>query len=283
MKLAGRHAVITGAGKGLGKIIAKRFVEEGASVFLTGRDEEALEQTKKEISVNLQHGQRIISYKLDISIYAEIDKFLKYFYNEFSHLDILVNNAGINGPLGYIEDVNWGEWVDCFNTNLFGPVYLTRSFLPDMKKRNYGKIIFLSGGGATSPLPAITAYAASKVALIRFAESLSKELSNTKIDVNSIAPGIMKTRITEEYIELGSSILEGDFIVKIKEALEKGGVPLEKPADLAVYLASEEINGMTGRLISAAWDPWPFLEKEKENIKNTDVYTLRRTTPSIRK
>ena len=118
-------------------------------------------------------------------------------------IDILVNNAGIYGPKGAIEDVDWDEWMQAININLLGSVLACREVLPHFKQQRFGKIIQISGGGATTPMPFISAYAASKAAIIRFIEGLAGEVKDFGIDVNAIAPGALNTRLLEEILSSG--------------------------------------------------------------------------------
>src|SRR4029077_7270097 len=118
---------------------------------------------------------------------------------EFGRLDVLVNNAGIAGPIGPTEGVDWDEWIHAIEINLLGSVLLCRAVLPHFKQAGYGKIVQLSGGGATNPLPLLSAYAASKAAVIRFMETLAEETRPHHIDVNSIAPGALNTRILDQF------------------------------------------------------------------------------------
>ncbi len=107
-------------------------------------------------------------------------------------MHVLVNNAGVYGPLGSIEEIDWQAWVQAIEINLFGSILMCRALLPHFKSSRYGKIVQLSGGGATNPLPRISAYAASKAAVVRFAETLAEEVRENGIDVNAIAPGALE-------------------------------------------------------------------------------------------
>jgi NAD(P)-dependent dehydrogenase (short-subunit alcohol dehydrogenase family) len=150
-----------------------------------------------------------------------------------------------------------------------------------MKRLGRGKIIQLSGGGATSPLPGLSAYAASKAAVIRFIETLSIELKPHRVDVNAIAPGALNTRMLREVIEAGPERVGEDFHQRGLEQLRSGGTPLERGAELAVWLASVASDGITGKLLSAVWDPWRELAKYRKDL-DSDVYTLRRVVPADR-
>ncbi len=139
----------------------------------------------------------------------------------------------------------------------------------------------LSGGGATNPLPNISAYAASKAAVIRLMETLAEELKPFHVDVNAIAPGALKTRFVEQVLAAGAEKVGAEFFAKNKKWSEEGAVPLELGASVAVYLASAQSDGITGKLISAQWDPWEKLHEFKGDLGG-DIYTLRRIVPKDR-
>jgi len=191
-------------------------------------------------------------------------------------LHVLVSNAGVYGPFGPIEDVDWTEWVHAIETNLFGSVIPIRGVLPHFKAQGHGKIIQLSGGGATNPLPRISAYAASKAAIVRFAETIAEECQGLGIDVNSIAPGALNTRLLDDVLAAGPDKVGSAFFARAMRQKEEGGVPLASGAELAVFLASTASNGITGRLISAVWDNWSEWPKHSDELTRTDAYTLRR-------
>ena len=151
-----------------------------------------------------------------------------------------------------------------------------------MKKNGSGKIINLSGGGATNPLPRLNSYATSKAAVVRLTETLAEEYAGTRIDINAIAPGALNTRLLEEVLDAGPEIIGEKFYKKAVQQKQSGGVPLEKGVDLCVYLSTKESDGVTGKLISAVWDPWQEFGRYKEELRNTDIYTLRRIVPEDR-
>ena len=157
-----------------------------------------------------------------------------------------------------------------------------RRILPHFKKRGFGKIINLSGGGATVPLPNFSSYAVSKAGVVRFTETLAEEVKEFGIDVNAVAPGPLNTRLLDEVLAAGPKKVGARFYAKAKKQKSAGGASLEKGADLCVFLASHESDGITGKLISALWDPWETLNLHKEELRSTDVYTLRRIMPKDR-
>src|SRR5207248_2207110 len=208
-------------------------------------------------------GTEVLSMAADVSSEADVFRLAGLVEERFSRLDILVCNAGVYGPKGAIEDVDWDQWMRSVNINLMGTVLCCRAFLPLLRRAKRGKILLLSGGGATKPLPFLSAYAASKAAVVRFGETLAEELRDARIDVNSIAPGALNTRLVDEVIEAGPEKVGRSFYEASLRQKESGGTPLEKGAELCVYLASEAANGITGKLISAVWDPWPQFEEHR--------------------
>ena len=166
--------------------------------------------------------------------------------------------------------------------NLYGSILMCRALLPHFKAHRYGKIVQLSGGGATNPLPRLSAYAASKAAIVRFAETLAEEVRADRIDVNAMAPGALNTRLLDEVLAAGPDQVGPAFYQRMVQQKAEGGTPLQKGADLAVFLASAASDGLTGKLISAVWDPWATLPEHLEDLRQTEVYTLRRIVPTDR-
>jgi len=200
----------------------------------------------------------------------------------FGRLDVLVCNAGVYGPKGGIESVDWESWTQALEINLNGPVLCARAFLPLLKKSERGKVIILSGGGATKPMPFLSAYAASKAAVVRFGETLAEEWKSAGIDVNMIAPGAMNTGMLDEILDAGpEKVGEAYYGASIKQK-ESGGASMERAAALCLFLAGRESDGITGKLVSAVWDPWEQFAQLKEQLQSSDIYTLRRIVPQDR-
>ena len=280
--LEGRSALITGANRGLGLAIARAYVEAGASVFMCARDAALLERARAEIAGLAGPKQIVRARPADVSDRADVDALARATFETFPHLQILVNNAGVYGPLGPIEDVDWDAWVKAIEINLFGSILMCRTLLPHFKAQRYGKIVQLSGGGATNPLPRISAYAASKAAIVRFAETLAEEVREDHIDVNAIAPGALNTRLLDEVLAGGPERVGQAFYDRSLKQKEQGGAPLARGASLAVFLGSAASDGITGKLLSAMWDPWEMLPAHLADLQKTDVYTLRRIVPADR-
>lgn len=282
MRLKKRNAIITGANQGLGLAIAEEFVREGASVTICARDEMKIRNAAERLKSIADADQKIIALKLDVSNENDVKRLIDIGGEEMGHIDILVNNAGIYGPKGPTEKVSSTEWIQAIEINLFGTFFTCQYVIPDMKARRYGKIINLSGGGATAPLPRISAYAASKAAVVRLTETLAEECREFNIDINAVAPGALNTRLLKEVLDAGQEAVGRSFYEKALSQHETGGTPLDKGASLCVYLASSESDGISGKLISAVWDPWVDFAKYKDDLQKSDIYTLRRIVPEDR-
>ena len=281
MTLAGRNAVITGASLGLGAEIAEQFVAAGASLMLCARNAAALEAQRKRLAAAYPNS-RIVIHRADVSDRSDVDSLFAAAISKLGKLDIIVNNAGVYGPMGSIDAIDWDEWVQAIAINLTGVVYCSRKAVEAFKRNRYGKIINLSGGGATNPLPGISAYAASKAAVVRFTETLALEVKEFGIDVNAVVPGALATRLTDQLVAAGPERVGAGLHERMTRLQKEGGTSLNIGASLCVYLASAESDGLTGRLIAAQWDPWPFADSIKSRIDASDIYTLRRIVPGDR-
>jgi 3-oxoacyl-[acyl-carrier protein] reductase len=282
MKLEGRSAIVTGASQGLGRTIAESFLDEGANVLICARSSDTLEQTRSELLSRAKPGRTLLSLAADVSKPADADKVAAEAIRAFGHVEILVNNAGVYGPMGPIEEVDFAEWSRAIEINLMGTVLPCRAVIPHFKKQRYGKIVNLSGGGATAPLPRISAYAASKAAVVRFTETIAEELRADGIDVNAVAPGALNTRLLDQVLASGPEKVGEEFFKKSLRQKDEGGTDLGKGAALCVFLASSASDGLTGKLLSAIWDPWDKLGDRLEGLRKSDIYTLRRIVPKDR-
>jgi NAD(P)-dependent dehydrogenase (short-subunit alcohol dehydrogenase family) len=281
-ELAGRTALITGGTRGLGLHIARAYLRAGASgLCICGRDPAALESALAELSELAGPEQRVLGVTADVSLPADVERLLQSALAALGELTILVTNAGVYGPKGSIEHSDWAQWVRAVEINLFGSVLPARAAAPHFIARGYGKIVQLSGGGATGPLPGLSAYAASKAAVVRFAETLAGELREHHVDVNAIAPGALNTRLLDEVLAAGPELVGEDFHRRALQQQSSGGVPLSHGAELAVFLGSAASDGITGKLLSAVWDPWSRLPERSAELAG-DLYTLRRIVPSDR-
>jgi NAD(P)-dependent dehydrogenase (short-subunit alcohol dehydrogenase family) len=280
MKLENKTVLITGANQGLGEQIAKKFAEEGASLILCARDGKLLKKVKDNVKC-INKTQKILIKKTDVSKLADIIKLKKFVFDNFENLDCVINNAGIHGPIGELEKNDPLQWKQTLEINLLGPFYICHSFVEYFKNRKCGKIINLSGGGAAGLRPYFSAYAVSKIGLVKLTEILADELKDYNVFVNAIAPGVMPTRLIEEMAGCGIEKVcaEGNKI--LNNFKNKEDDAYKKAVSLCLFLASSDSNGITGKLISAAWDNWEEFPKHKDELKNSDLYTLRRVVKKL--
>jgi len=251
--------------------------------MICARTEDVLEKAASELKDLAKPGQVLSAVRADVSKPADVARLVDEALRRLGRVDVLVNNAGIAGPCGAVEQVDWMDWVRTIEINLLGSVLVSRALIPHFKRAGYGKIIQLSGGGAANPVPMLSAYAVSKAAVVRFVETLAEETRSYHIDVNALAPGALNTRILDELIEAGPHRSGQEFHARLLQVKEHRGVPLAKGADLAVFLGSAQSDGITGKLISAVWDPWSELPGHLDDLQGSDIYTLRRIVPKDRK
>ena len=279
--LKGRNAIITGASQGLGKAIAEHFIRAGANVVLCARSKADLAATQKELA-KISRRQKVLAHVCDVSDETQVNDVVEFALSELGSVQALVANAGVYGPMGPTESVSLKEWRQALDINLFGVLLPCRALIPHFKQAGGGKIVVISGGGATNPLPNISCYAASKAAAVRLMETLAEELREFKVDVNAVAPGALKTRLIDQVLAAGPKVVGKTFFAKNKKWAEEGATPLELGASLCVYLASKESDGITGKLISAQWDPWKTLQAHRDELAKSDIYCLRRIVPEDR-
>lgn len=282
MRLAKRRALITGASQGFGLAVARAFVEEGADVMICARGSNQLERAQQDVAERARGNARALATPADVSEPTDVRRLVETTLAAFGGLEILVCNAGVYGPKGPLQDVSWAEWSQAIAINLIGTMLSCREVLPHFQDRQYGKILLLSGGGATKPLPYLSAYAASKAAIVRFGETLAEEVRDSGIDVNAVAPGALNTRLLDEVLEAGPVRVGRVFYEQALRQKAQGGTPMERGAALCVFLASAASDGITGKLISAVWDPWGSLPEHRDELRDSDIYTMRRIVPSDR-
>lgn len=280
-QLEGKGIIITGGSQGLGKAIARACVAEGADVLICARNEQVLHPAAAELASAASSGQRVLSYAMDVSQPDAVREAVTRAERELRGFCGLVNNAAVQGPIGLVEDNDWQAWQRTIQINLFGPVLFSRAVLPIFRRQGRGKIVNLSGGGATAPRPRFSAYAAAKVAIVRLTETFAAETKDCGIDINAIAPGSMNTRMLEEVLAAGPERASEEYRNAIEQSKTGGELP-ERAAALCVFFLSDASNGISGRLLSAVWDTWPSLPQHQQELRRSDVFTLRRIVPRDR-
>jgi NAD(P)-dependent dehydrogenase (short-subunit alcohol dehydrogenase family) len=281
--LKNKNILVTGGTLGLGFQLASHFIQKGANVIICSRKTKNINSAYNKLKTKLKNKQILFAFKADLSKEIDVKNLYKKISKKFNHIDILVSNAGVYGPKGPLIDIDWNDWKKSFNINFFGSVFLIKVFTKLIKKSTRGKIIQLSGGGATSPLPNLSCYAASKAAIVRFVETISIELLKFDIDVNCIAPGALNTRLLDEVIKAGPKKVGNSFYQKSLEQKRTGGAGYISVIALCEFLCSAKSNGITGKLISAQWDNYRKLAKKNLLNYKSDVFTLRRIVGKDRK
>ena len=272
--LNGRNIVITGGSLGIGFETAKKCAAAGATVVISARDKNNLQNALTELkSISEKNHQ---CYSLDVSRYRDVKSFAEWVLSKFDSIHGLVNCAGVYGPIGKTTQISMEKFSEAIQINFLGTVYMCHEFAPLFLSETRKKIVNYSGGGAATPFPHFSAYATSKVAIVRFTENLSLELKEDAFDVNCIAPGFVITRLHQDTLAAGPESAQQSFYENTKKQIETGGVPPEKAADLTVFLLSEESDGITGKFISAPWDAWENPEFQNKLRIDKDFATLRR-------
>jgi 3-oxoacyl-[acyl-carrier protein] reductase len=274
-RLKNKVAIVTGAGRGIGRAIALALAGEGASVIVASRTFSEIAETAVQARAV---GGRALAIQADVARQADTIKMVEQTVQAFGTVDILVNNAGVQGPIGPLVENDTQGWIRTVMINLIGTFLCCQAVLPVMIQQRRGKIINLSGGGATAPRPHFSAYAASKAAVVRLTETLAEEVKPYNIQVNAIAPGAVNTRMLEQILAAGPAAGER-ALAEARLQLETGGTSPELAAALVVFLASDDSDGLTGKLIAAPYDPWREWAGKADELNATPLYTIRRLDP----
>lgn len=264
MKLKDKIIVVTGGSKGIGLAISKKIASEGGIVIMCSRNSDDLSKAIKELEIlsNNKHDY----FNVDVSVSYDVYRFKKWVKSKYKKIDGLVNCAGVYGPIGKTVNINIDDFISALNINLIGTINMCSNFNDIFNENDRKKIVNFSGGGAASPFPNYSAYATSKVSIVRLTENLSVEMSD--FDINCVAPGFVITSLHDQTLNAGSENAGVSFYENTKKQIENGGVSPDKAADLTTFLLSDESDGITGKFISAAWDTWQ--EKDFQDLLRND-------------
>jgi NAD(P)-dependent dehydrogenase (short-subunit alcohol dehydrogenase family) len=268
--LANKVCLIAGASGAIGSAIAQAFYRQGAHLALASHSRKA-----DWCLGDRAASSRIFRIQFDVCRADEVSEAAERIHEHFGALDVLVNCTGIQGPIGPVQALEPDAWARTIEVNLIGSFHLVRAVVPFMLERGGGKIIHFSGGGAAYARPYLSAYGASKAALVRLTETLADELREANIQVNAVAPGPVRSRMWDEMRAAGAAGGK-KLLSELAQMDETGGVSPERVAALAAFLASSRSRGLTGRLISAVHDRWEELSGKIPEIMNTEKGTLRR-------
>lgn len=270
--LSNKVILITGGARGIGFEIAKELTAQGAKVVICSRTRSDLQEALKKLNKKKKVAFGTIC---DVSTLDDCRKLIKFSRSKLKKIDILVNNAGVYGPIGPFEKVSLKDWQKALQINLMGMVYCSYLVIPQMLKNGRGKIINLCGAGVggSKTMPNFAAYFTSKFAVAGFSEVLADELKEKNIQVNSISPGAVNTYLNEYLIKQGPQKSGYDMYEQALKQKKSGGTPPKLAAELVAYLASDKSNHISGRLLSAKWNPPKYLKKVK---LGNNLYKIRR-------
>ena len=267
--LKDRIVLITGAGRGIGKRLAMGFSQAGSRVGLLARSKAELDLAKLEIE---QAGGEALRLPADVREPDQLAVAVTLMRQKFGAPSVLVAAAAVQGPIGPFVSAKPKAWEDAIETNLIGVANACRAVLPGMIEGRNGKIIVIVDAGAAQSRPNFSAYAASKAAVVRFVECLADEVRDHNVQVNCMIPGDAYTHMTDEVLSAGEDRAGAREYDEARQVRITGGLAPEKQIQLALFLASERSNHVSGKLLHVA-DDWKRLEKE--NMR-PELYTLRR-------
>jgi len=259
------NLVITGSSSGIGKYLADTLSAKGHAVCGLARSP--------------QDG---FSFRCDVADWGTLQNCAKSVGQKWRAVDGLICCAAVQEPIGPAMEVEPAAWRSTLAANLDGTFFSIRAFYPLLKKSSRrAKVICFSGGGATSPRPNFAAYGVSKAGVVRLVETLAAEWRSQPLDINAVAPGAIFTRMTEQVLARGAGKAGEAEFERASGQSRNTAAELEKVGSLIEYLLSAKSDGITGKLISAVWDPWEKFHELKSDLDG-DIYTLRRIAPRDR-
>jgi NAD(P)-dependent dehydrogenase (short-subunit alcohol dehydrogenase family) len=270
--------LISGGTSGLGLSIAEHFARLGHPIIFCARNVEKVKSVESHLKNVSSRNQTILGFKSDVTISKEVSGMFSELNNLGINVNILICNAGVIGPIDKFLENTLQEWKNAFDINLFGTINMITAALPRMISQKKGRVIHISGGGATSPLLGMSSYAASKAAAVRFIETLSLEYRDSGVTFNSVAPGMLKTQLLDQMLDAGPERIGEKLFAKSSAKADSASDTTEQAIELIEFLASDESSGISGKLISAEWDNWSEWPNYLTELKSSDLYTLRRVT-----
>lgn len=269
------NIVLTGSSSGIGRTITAHLLERGDRVWGIARSDQS--------DFASAHNSRFFSSRCDVASWENVDRARAEVAAAWSHVDAVVTCAGLHGEIGPALSSDARKWSDTIRANLDGTYFAIRAFAPLLAAApRRAKIVCFSGGGATKARANFSAYGVAKTGIVRLVETIAVEESSHSLDINAVAPGAINTRLTEEVLALGPTVVGADEFAAAQKQKASGGGSLAKVLDLVDWLLSTRSDGVTGRLLSAPWDRWTDLELRVAELSTSDIYTLRRITPDER-
>jgi NAD(P)-dependent dehydrogenase (short-subunit alcohol dehydrogenase family) len=272
--LGGRVAMVTGAGRGIGRVFAQALASAGARVAVAARSADQLGETVALIAAS---GGEAYAAPLDVVDRDEVDAAVRGVEVELGPVDLLVNNAGVWGPLGPMWEIDSDEWWQAISVNLRGCFLCSRAVLPGMVSRRRGRIINIGSHAGVFRWPNASAYAISKAAMIKLTENLAAETRKFGVAVFTLNPGIVTIGLTDQAMAMAdlpdSPATRAAAWIRA-EVAEGRAVPPERSADLLVALASGRADALSGRYLTVHDDLDAYIARAEE-IERDDLYTLR--------
>lgn len=263
---------------GIGLECARTVLSAGARVMIAARGERDLAAAATELARGAEPAA-VAHAIADVGDERSVAELFEAFAERFGPMHGLIHAAGVYGPIGPVTDLDPGAWWDTLRINLFGTFLVTRAAARCMKAAGGGRIALFSGGGASTPFPNYTAYATSKVGVVRFTETVAQELA-PDVEINCIAPGFVATRLHEQTLEAADRA--GTFLEKTRAELERGGVSATVGAEAAAFLVSDAARGITGKFVAAPYDGYRAWPDHADALRDSDIFTLRRILPRER-
>jgi NAD(P)-dependent dehydrogenase (short-subunit alcohol dehydrogenase family) len=264
--LEGQVAVVTGAGRGIGRAVALALARAGAKIAALARTQSEIEET----AALIKKSGFAQAFAVDLTDTSGVLRAMVKIEAALGPVDVLVNNAGRLGPIGPFVDSEPGEWWRVLDVNVRGPMLCTRAVLPGMMARGRGRIVNIASG--VMPYPYLSAYVTSKTALVRFSEILAAETRARGVYVFAIAPGTTRTAMSEHSLTSEEGRRWIPWFGRI--FTEKLDVPMERPVQLVVDLASGRADALSGRLLTVFDDLDALLPRATE-IEREGLYSLR--------
>jgi 3-oxoacyl-[acyl-carrier protein] reductase len=266
-----KHGVITGASSGIGAALTRALASDGWALYVCARRADKLDQVTEGNTL-------AFGYPCDVSRENQVKEFVAQVREKTSHVDALINCAGGFGCIGPLLQTDSGDWFRTIEVGLYGTYLMTKHIIPLMKRERGPRIVNFSGGGAFGPFPNYSAYAVCKAGVVRLTENLAVELAAAGISVNAIAPGFVATPIHEATLQVGSEMAGDEHFRRTQQLLQEGAVPMEVPVACVKFLLSDRAGQLTGKTISASFDPWDTADfvAQIPQINQSDLYTLRR-------
>ncbi len=260
--LSGQVAIVTGAGRGIGRTVARALAGAGARVALAARSREQLDET----AALIQHaGGQAIAIPTDVADQAAVEQMVAATVQHLGPPDLLVNNAAIAHKEAALWELEADEWWRVLEVNLRGPFLCARAVLPSMLARQRGRIVNVASNVGGRPSPAGSAYSVSKAGLLRLSDCLAAMVEGRGVSVFAISPGLVHTAMT-------------DPMSMFKDLPESEWTPPERAGELCVFLATGAADRLSGRYIHVEDDVRDMVRRADE-IEANDLYALRLRLP----